>query len=81
MNYERLIDFYNYIKNQNITLPEGSNSFYNVDNGIINLYSNENNLFDIYTDENSINSGNGIIYIDQNKFKSFNIIDNTENLF
>jgi len=78
MNYERLIDFYNYIKNQNITLPEGSNSFYNVDNGIINLYSNENNLFDIYTDENSINSGNGIIYIDQNKFKSFNIIDNTE---
>ena len=64
--------------NNNISLPEGSNSFYNIDTGIINLYANENNLYDIFTDEGIINSGIGVLNIDNNKFKSFYIIQDTE---
>ena len=78
MNYEKFIDFYNYMINNNISLPEGSNSFYNIDTGIINLYANENNLYDIFTDEGIINSGIGVLNIDNNKFKSFYIIQDTE---
>ena len=77
MNYENFINFYDYIINNDISLPEGSNSFYNINDGIINLYANENNTYDIFTDENTINSGKGIITINQNKIKSLYIIQNT----
>ena len=79
MKYETLFDFCNYLINNNIKLPSGSNSFYDVDNGIINLYSTEENNFDIYTDSGSIKNESDIITIKQDGlFKSLNIIKDTE---
>jgi len=78
MNYEKFIDFYNYIINNNISLPSGSNSFYNIDNGVINLYANDDSIYDIFTDEGIIDSGNGDLIINNDKFKSLNIIQDTK---
>lgn len=75
-------------KQNNVIPPKGSNSFYNIGEGIINLFTIRDNpdnyRFDLYTDRNTVYTGVGNFIIsgeinDINKpYKSLNIIPNTQ---
>lgn len=88
LNQLTLIDFENERKRNNIVPPEGSNSFYNIGNGSINLLTKrsdpENYRFDLFTNSGSINTGDGdfIISGDNNDisqpYNDFTIISDTE---
>lgn len=87
LNQPTLIEFENERRKNNIVPPEGSNSFYNIGNGSINLLTKrsdpENYRFDLFTNSGSVNTGNGDFVISgdikdiENPYNDFTVIPNT----
>lgn len=87
LNQPTLIEFENERRKNNIVPPEGSNSFYNIGNGSINLLTKrsdlENYRFDLFTNSGSVNTGNGDFVISgdikdiDNPYNDLTVIPNT----
>lgn len=87
LNQPTLIEFENERRKNNIVPPEGSNSFYNIGNGSINLLTKrsdpENYRFDLFTNSGSVNTGNGDFVISgdikdiENPYNDLTVIPNT----
>lgn len=87
LNQPSLVQFENERKTNNYIPPEGSNSFYNIGTGRINLHvindNPENYRFDIYTDSGKIYTGPGNFIVSGEiddpikPYRNITVIENT----
>ena len=77
--YNSLFEFETERKLEEYIPPTESNTFYNINNGVINIYCNDNERFDLYTNKGIITSGENPFIIGENSiYDSLTVIENTE---
>lgn len=77
MEYQSLVEFEKWRSANQYIPPIGSNSFYTIGNGQINILTKEDSHLNLFTDKDEIEIGDEDFTIDKTIYDEFTIIENT----
>ena len=78
MKYDSICEYEKYRSDNQFIPPLESNSYYDINTGIINVYTTLESKFQLYTDSGTINLGNDDFQIGENQYELFTVITGTK---
>ena len=78
MKYDSICEYEKYRSDNQFIPPLESNSYYDINTGIINVYTTLESKFRLYTDSGTINLGNDDFQIGENQYELFTVITGTK---
>lgn len=78
MKYDSICEYEKYRSDNQFIPPLESNSYYDIDTGIINVYTTLDSKFRLYTDSGLIHMGPCEFQIGENQYELFTVITGTE---
>lgn len=78
MKYDSICEYEKYRSDNQFIPPLESNSYYDIDTGIINVYTTLDSKFRLYTDSGLIHMGPCEFQIGENQYELFTVITKTE---
>ena len=78
MKYDSICEYEKHRSDNQFIPPLESNSYYDINTGIINVYTTLESKFQLYTDSGTINLGNDDFQIGENQYELFTVITGTK---
>ena len=78
MKYDSICEYEKHRSDNQFIPPLESNSYYDINTGIINVYTTLESKFRLYTDSGTINLGNDDFQIGENQYELFTVITGTK---
>ena len=78
MKYDSICEYEKYRSDNQFIPPLESNSYYDINTGIINVYTTLESKFRLYTDSGTINLGDDDFQIGENQYELFTVITGTQ---
>lgn len=78
MKFDSICEYEKYRSDNQFIPPLESNSYYDIDTGIINVYTTLDSKFRLYTDSGTIRLGDTDFQIGDNQYELFTVITGTE---